>query len=564
MKKRVHIILILFATLFQVKIAVSQSKVVPKSTTSDQITYAINKAYPSCIKLFAYDTIANQQAGPQFSGVVVTKDGYILTVAHTTIPGKIYKVNFPDGNQAIAKALGNIILTETPNLPDVSLMKIITRGDWPFAKMGNSDKLKVNQPCIGISYPETLSQNFPTVRYGVITSTATEQNMIRSTCKMEPGDSGGPLFDFDGNVIGLHSAIELDENVNFDVPVNLYRQYWSALNEIITYNAFPSSIENTDGLKIIETDHIQKGHEININSKAVNKANQTTVIITSIVKGIKRQILGSVFQPNKRIKHIYAAYVISKNSEVGEDAIVLFRDGKRIVAKVISRNKKFDLVLLGIKGHFSDSLKWEDLSDNLQDTLFTGKPLFCVNGKQKVISGIAGSTIFTSPKKSSLAFLGAFINANQKPFYVTNVVDFSPAFIAGIKQGDIITAIDGQAMDNPEDFGSKLITYWPGDATNFELLRSGQKLKFKVILGAWPTHISDHPADHFAGGKSARRDGFEQVFANDCNIKSNEAGSPLFDYKGSFVGINIARFSRTTTLAIPRNIILRFISVTVK
>ncbi len=54
--------------------------------------------------------------------------------------------------------------------------------------------------------------------------------MIHSTACMEPGDSGGGLFDLDGKLVGIRSQIQESLSDNFDVPVNTYRQYWDSLN----------------------------------------------------------------------------------------------------------------------------------------------------------------------------------------------------------------------------------------------------------------------------------------------------------------------------------------------
>jgi serine protease Do len=72
----------------------------------------------------------------------------------------------------------------------------------------------------------------------------------------------------------------------------------------------------------------------------------------------------------------------------------------------------------------------------------------------------------------------------------------------------------------------------------------------------------NHPAYHFEGGRSNRFDGFQKVFPHDGKIKSNQTGSPVFVEDGTFVGLNIARFSRTCTLAIPADVILNFIAAT--
>mgnify|MGYP006190613121 FL=1 len=124
-------------------------------------------------------------------------------------------------------------------MPDVGMMKITDKGIWPFAEMGYSNSLVAGEPCISISYPESLNQQLPTLRLGQVAEVKNEYGFIRSTCKMEPGDSGGPLFDYHGRVIGLHSAIDVGEDQNFEIPVDLYRKYWTALKKEMTYTSFP-------------------------------------------------------------------------------------------------------------------------------------------------------------------------------------------------------------------------------------------------------------------------------------------------------------------------------------
>ncbi|MCH5686075.1 hypothetical protein LWM68_18555 [Niabella sp. W65] len=65
--------------------------------------------------------------------------------------------------------------------------------------------------------------------------------------------------------------------------------------------------------------------------------------------------------------------------------------------------------------------------------------------------------------------------------------------------------------------------------------------------------------NHFKGGKSIRRDGFQHVILHDARLRSYECGSPLFNLEGNLTGINIARFSHTTTLALELSELLDFI-----
>ena len=75
------------------------------------------------------------------------------------------------------------------------------------------------------------------------------------------------------------------------------------------------------------------------------------------------------------------------------------------------------------------------------------------------------------------------------------------------------------------------------------------------------TGVPDHIVFRFTDGRSERADGFEHVLVHDGRLKPAECGGPLYDTDGRFYGINIARFSRTSTLAIPAILISKFVEI---
>ena len=98
--------------------------------------------------------------------------------------------------------------------------------------MGDSDTLVKNQPCLSIAFPGGQgSRGVPVIRFGRLMQGGANARMIQSTALMEPGDSGGPLFDLQGRVIGIHSRIGRSMARNFEVPVNIYKEFWNELNE---------------------------------------------------------------------------------------------------------------------------------------------------------------------------------------------------------------------------------------------------------------------------------------------------------------------------------------------
>ncbi|PSL35091.1 S1C family serine protease [Chitinophaga ginsengisoli] len=510
---------------------------------------AIEKAYPASVRIWGYDTVSNQQMSAQFSGVVVTREGHILTVAHTTIPGKTYKVTFPDGKAVIALALGKINFPETPILPDVAMMKIISEGEWPFAVMGRSSDLKINEPCISIAYPESLNQPLPAVRFGCITQVVNDKGFVQSSCIMEPGDSGGPLFDYMGRVIGLHSAVEVSERINYEVPVDLYRKYWTALNKVEHYTRFPATADT------IAADPLA-GSLIAVPAlKDINAALKTTVYdglslkIVSRVNGEEQTILGTLFSVRGK------SVIISKSSAVGEQPIITVSN-KQLKATVMFRDRSNDLVCLEVASRLKRGITFP-VGTQAVDSL--GKFLLSPQPDETGIASVKGSRAFSLPRMTSLAFLGAAIAPTDGPLALTIVQPGSPAGESGLEAGDLVISINGVPIKKAEDYGRELSRYWPGDQIIFESQRNGTPYTKEIVLGTRPQQPASHPAEMFSGGKSHRRDGFESVFSHDAILRPEQCGGPVFDTYGHFYGINIARFSRTSSLVIPAAIVQQFI-----
>jgi serine protease Do len=496
---------------------------------------AIEKAYPATVRVWAYDTTTRQQMSAQFSAVVVTPQGDIFTAAHTTIPGTTYKVMFPDGTATIAVALGKIELADDPMIPDVSMMKIITQGNWPYAEIGYSSSLKLHQPCISIAYPESLNQSLPCVRFGYITSLRDDRGFLQSTCIMEPGDSGGPLFDCLGRVIGIHSAIGIPESENHEIPVDLYRKYRTALGTAKKYNALPD-ITDTIGHDTLEAPMPQYTLPESLPAACL--------LITSKITDKEEKIYGTVFSHG---------YIVSKSSMVGNEPEIHV-NGKVIKAVVLSRNRDKDLVLLKVHGKLQ-----EGVIPSRSVLLQRGQFLISTNIDTANIISVVGSLPLDLPRISSAGFLGASIAYKAGPLLITFVRRNSPAAENNLKEGDELISINGVTIDKAEKYYAELQKYWPDDTITMQLKRQGALYTKQIVLAWKPVITATHPAEMFPGGKSIRRDGFTSVFVHDAVLTPNRCGGPVFDMTGNFRGINIARYSRSATIVIPADIVYEFL-----
>jgi serine protease Do len=157
------------------------------------------------------------------SGVVINREGYVLTVAHVARQsGRNVVVIFPDGRRARAVTLGN------DHGVDAGMVKITDKGPWPYADMGQSADLKPGHWCLTLGYPVTFEHGKPPlVRIGRVSSN--RKTEIITDCTIMGGDSGAPLFNLDGSVIGIGTKCDSALAYNIHVPIDRFRDGWELL-----------------------------------------------------------------------------------------------------------------------------------------------------------------------------------------------------------------------------------------------------------------------------------------------------------------------------------------------
>ncbi len=159
------------------------------------------------------------------SGVIVTKDGYILTNNHVVANAEKLSVVVGDNKTYEAKIIG----TDPPT--DVAVIKI-DANNLPAARLGDSDEVKVGQWVIAVGNPFQL---FHTVTHGIISAKgrssvglADYEDFFQTDASINPGNSGGALADMESNVIGINTAIASPSGGNvgigFAIPINMAKK----------------------------------------------------------------------------------------------------------------------------------------------------------------------------------------------------------------------------------------------------------------------------------------------------------------------------------------------------
>jgi serine protease Do len=180
--------------------------------------------------------VAIRQA--QGSGVIISKDGYVLTAAHVAQqPNLPVEFTLSDGRTVTGKTLGQ------NRTMDAGLLKIDDAGEYPFVEMGSSDALKEGQWCLATGHPGGYQSDRGVVlRLGrVLLTPNTDSKAITTDCTLVGGDSGGPLFDMEGHVIGINSRIAGALAANMHVPVSTFKETWERLNKSEAWGHFPGS-----------------------------------------------------------------------------------------------------------------------------------------------------------------------------------------------------------------------------------------------------------------------------------------------------------------------------------
>lgn len=164
----------------------------------------------------------------QGSGVVVDQDGYVLTNRHVILGGEVITVTLSDGRQLPASIVGSDALT------DLALLKIEASDLLPIP-WGDSDLCKVGAPVWAVGSPFGLDR---TITFGILSgkhrmvrASTQYQDFMQSDVAVNPGNSGGPLVNARGRLIGINTAIVGDtyRGVSFSIPSNVAKQVYQQL-----------------------------------------------------------------------------------------------------------------------------------------------------------------------------------------------------------------------------------------------------------------------------------------------------------------------------------------------
>jgi len=218
---------------------------------------AINKVMPAVVSIIIMDkqttTLLNLYTGEQTqktetvqkgsgTGFLISADGLILTNRHVVSAGNEktaeFKIILNTGKQYYAQLIGK------DPINDLAVLKIFDK-DLPYVDLGDSDKLQIGSTVIAIG--NTLGRYQNSATKGIVSGLGrsieasdqsgnineTLDNVIQTDAEINLGNSGGPLIDLEGNVIGVNVAIDqAGSSIGFAIPVNDARPVIKSVREI--------------------------------------------------------------------------------------------------------------------------------------------------------------------------------------------------------------------------------------------------------------------------------------------------------------------------------------------
>jgi serine protease Do len=381
------------------------------------------------------------------SGIIISKDGYILTNYHVIKDVDQLLVMMIDNREYEAKVIGSDPATE------IALIKI-EADDLPIAVLGNSDNVEIGEWVMAIGSPLYLTS---TVTAGIVSAlsrnidiiqdrdTGGIENFIQTDAAINPGNSGGALLNLKGQVIGVNTAIATRTNYymgyGFAVPINIAK---SVVEDLMKYGEVKRGylgvyIESVDPVK----------------AKGVKLDKPRGVLIINVIEGSAADEAG--LKEGDVILSVNGQEVNQTNEL--QARVGIYNPGDKVKLEVWRYGKKVDVTA----------------------TLQSREGETSVTVKEK-----------TEEKEKNVNDLGLKIsNLNQNQLsdldletgiIVLNVEPYSAANRARISKGDAIYEVNGDEIESVSDFYDKIEKFKSGEVIQLKIRRLQNKEIFDRLV----------------------------------------------------------------------------------
>jgi serine protease Do len=254
-------------------------------------------------------------------------------------------------------------------------------------------------------------------------------------------------------------------------------------------------------------------------------------------------------------------WIITKNSELtaGFAPIVVTREGRTLLAKVVGVENRYDLAMLKVDAKNLVPVQWgESKSATVGELLASpgaGPEPIAVGVLSVAARAVKARDLALPPPPANSGYLGVGLDEGEGGALVAAVMPNSAAAKAGLRVNDVVILIADIPIIDSESMVNTIRHHKPGDAVPIKIKREGKELDLQATLEkrppADPGLIRREYQNHLGSDLSERRSGFPQVLQHDMVLRPDNCGGPVVDLDGKTIGINIARAGRVESYAIP-------------
>jgi serine protease Do len=498
------------------------------------------------------------------SGVILTPEGLVLSqyhVSHLSTDGEDFKpgdkttVILSDGRACPAELLGG------DRTHDLSLLQLLTPGPYPYVPLQPNVILKRGAWVLKLGHPMAYRRDRPApVRLGRVICCAGDTFV--TDCLTASGDSGGPYFDVDGQLVGVMGIAsgdllkilpEDDYYVSHRFDQLIFsctgsRQIHACLESMLRREV-QASVGRKFLFELAESERLpiaDWSQGVTTRAKHRSSVGPSRASVVAVLSGDVQVALGSVIAAQ--------GWILTKASELPPQPKCRLWDGKLVEAQVVGADPAFDLALLKVDLDDLKAVTWADALSPKAGTILAAVDSGELPLAVGVVSVERRSLTDASPPEYSLPLriLAAppaiFGKEEQGHGYVVEKTR-GLALSAGILPGDLLKTLADRPVHSHKDLAACVQGMMTGDRVAVTLSRSGRRLELSLPLGS----------EEAASGGSFRADDFPTVFEHDVPLLPHECGGPILDLDGRALGITIARVGPHGCLAIPGDCVLRLL-----
>ena len=292
------------------------------------------------------------------SGVIVSKDGYIITNNHVIEEATTIEITTNNNKSYTANLIG------ADEVADIAVLKIDSKETFPYIRFANSDQTKIGEWVLAVGNPYNLTS---TVTAGIISAKSRDlndydsknQSFIQTDAAVNSGNSGGALVNTSGDLIGINTAITSGTGgfvgYSFAVPSNVARKIFE---DIIEFGNVQKGLLGVTGFGL----NSRNANELNINLTEGFYVNDVEPTMGAAMAGIKKGDVILSLDNLKIAKFSDLSGYLSTKRPGDEILVGLTRDNKKLKLKVVlEKNENIDFYGMQIKNMSKEELETLDL-----------------------------------------------------------------------------------------------------------------------------------------------------------------------------------------------------------